>query len=261
MSPASISSDKVLGTTAWLTELLRLTAFYSEPGLIDEPNWWMELVRESPERKISEPRRGQIEQSGPFSGGNLKLNVAPGRIDWTFTVAIPEDPKTEPLLTLGDFDQTLDSFLPLASRWLEIQTLPRFQRIAFGAILLQPVEDRETGYRKLSQYLPSVKIDPVGSSDFSYRINRKRDSKSGVQGLKINRLTKWTVALHRFVRVPLGDTAGRVSALSEQHACRLELDINTVPEFQTDLDVSLLPRLFHELVDLGLEIANTGDVA
>jgi hypothetical protein len=43
-------------------------------------------------------------------------------------------------------------------------------------------------------------------------------------------------------------------------ACRLELDINTLPEFQGELERAQLSSLFHELVDLAVEIANQGDI-
>lgn len=44
------------------------------------------------------------------------------------------------------------------------------------------------------------------------------------------------------------------------HMVHLELDINTAANFTQDLPGSVLPQLFQELVDLGVEIAQEGDI-
>jgi hypothetical protein len=44
------------------------------------------------------------------------------------------------------------------------------------------------------------------------------------------------------------------------YACRLELDINTVPEFQGQFERERLAPIFQELVDFAVEISNHGDV-
>jgi hypothetical protein len=43
-------------------------------------------------------------------------------------------------------------------------------------------------------------------------------------------------------------------------ACRLELDISTMPEWEGELPHDGLPEVFRELVDLGQEIAEKGDI-
>jgi hypothetical protein len=47
---------------------------------------------------------------------------------------------------------------------------------------------------------------------------------------------------------------------SEVYACRLELDINTVPEFPGDFSDPVVESVINELIDLGLEIAIEGDL-
>jgi hypothetical protein len=103
------------------------------------------------------------------------------------------------------------------------------------------------------------------SFDFLYRVNRRRDS-AVLPDLSINRLATWSVG--QFVlevqeRV-LGEVREDVEApvaRTETYACILELDINTVPAPEIRvLPGQELPRLFGELVDLGIEIATHGDV-
>jgi hypothetical protein len=43
-------------------------------------------------------------------------------------------------------------------------------------------------------------------------------------------------------------------------ACRLELDINTVPDFQGELPRESFGQLLGELTELGQEIAQKGDI-
>jgi len=145
-------------------------------------------------------------------------------------------------------------------RWLDIA--PPVVRLAYGATLFEPVPDRQTGYRRLSQLVP-VQIDPVGSEDFLYQINRPRTSRTGLPGLTINRLSKWSVAaFQNFVLMftippvqPAQPQAGR-----PEIACRIELDINTAPSYTNELPHERLGEIFRELIDVGSEIADRGDV-
>ena len=246
--------------TAWQVETLRLTAFPSPAAQVAEPTWWTDLVGEPPDTRISRPRMGGHQEEGPFRGGKLLLRVQPNRIDWSFTTAEDQEREVESFPTIGSFPESLEKFLPLMLRWFELEPCPPAQRLAFGAILLQPVEDRPAGYRQISPYLPSIRLDPEGSSDFSYQINRPRDSISGITGLRINRLSKWSVATWRAVGLSMEPTRIGYFQSQEHYACRLELDINTVPDFQGELHREQLPRIFEELADLGKEIATEGDI-
>ena len=94
-----------------------------------------------------------------------------------------------------------------------------------------------------------------------YRINHPRDSSSGITDLRVNRLTKWSVALRRGVGFSVGPTGvSGVSPGQAFFACRLDLDINTAVDFQSQLSREQLPQIFQELVDLGNEIAGEGDI-
>lgn len=176
----------------WQAETMRLTAFPGPAARIAEPTWWADLVGEPPEAKISRPRKGGQQEEGIFEGRKLVLVVEPSRIDWLLIPADHQDGEMGDIPTIGSFPEALDAFSQLMLRWFALGTCPPVRRLAFGAILLQPVEDRQTGYRQISAYLPSVRLDPEGSSDFSYQINRPRDSTSGISGLRINRLSKWS---------------------------------------------------------------------
>src|SRR4051812_23149378 len=73
-------------TPIWEAETLRLTCFQSPIAQIEnEPNWWTELVGESPEKRESQPKRGISQEEGEFENGRLILKVEPTRIDWVFT--------------------------------------------------------------------------------------------------------------------------------------------------------------------------------
>jgi hypothetical protein len=143
------------------------------------------------------------------------------------------------------------------TKW--IQTLPMI-RLAFGAVLLQPVDGLAEGYRLLSSYV-QLQIDPENTSDLLYQINRRRVSSSGITGLTINRLAKWSVLrLQRNLFMLSPGSPVQSHTQSEAFACRLELDINTAPEFEGELPQAELPSLIQELVEMGREIAEQGDI-
>lgn len=222
-----------------------------------EKDWWNALVPEPPETSIIRP---QYQDEGPFERGRLMLTAQSGRIDWIYGPDIRR--LEEGLPIVGPVDEVLEGFSNLMHRWLEMS--PPLMRLAFGAILLQPAEDRRHGYGALSSYLPAVKLDADTSSDFVYQINRPRSSVSGIPNLRVNRLSKWSVMQMQKLRLEVQVAEAQVGQSAvpyEQHsACRLELDINTAPEFGGELPKGQLPMLFDELVSLGKEIALQGDI-
>ena len=123
--------------------------------------------------------------------------------------------------------------------------------------------DRKAGYELIGQYLPSVKLDPENSTDFSFQINRPRPSTSGISKLQINRLSRWSVARlsGMVVQVTSGEPTARVFESTEGlHACRVELDINTAPSSDGAFPKENLATLVKELLGLGVEIAMSGDI-
>lgn len=238
----------------WQAESLRLTAFPSPDARIGQSNWWTELFKEQPEDKTEKPREGLVQEQGPFEGGKILLGIQPFRIDWLFTPADEER-------VIGPFSQALETFLAPMRRWLHLS--PSLIRIAFGAVLVSPTDSRESGYRKISPLLPSVKIDSEGSSDLLYQINRSRNSQTGLAGLRINRLSKWSVTAWGLSTIRFGPKGQPMDLIQSQQSfgCRLELDMNTAQDFESALPHDALGRVFQELVDLGIEIAQKGDIA
>lgn len=248
------------GGGKWEAERLRATTFIL-PGaeVAGMPSWWKQVVEEEPEQVLTRPRAGQMQQMGVFEGKRLALVAQPGRVDWNLlaTMGSPDE-SVEGLPTLGPFSNTLESFLKVVKRWLDL--CPPVIRLAFGAILVRPVADLQSGYTELSQSLPNVVLDPPNSSDFLYQINRPRMSTSGIE-LKLNRLTKWSVMQAGFIEFALGaDMGATLASGPRQFACRLELDINTAAASTGEIPKDKIHSVFEELVGLGREIADHGDI-
>ena len=241
----------------WQAAGLRLTAFPGVPSGISGEAWWEEVVGQPPEQTTRQ-RSGEVQVVGLLGSGKLVLSIDLVRIDWRLLSVEEGLTLSDSVASLGTFSQTIEEFLSLMSKWLDSRE-HEVNRLAFGAELLLPVENHSDGYRHLSSYLHSVNLDPEGSSDFLYQINRSRVSQTGVSDLRINRLTKWSVGkLGRIVLLPNGHIMELAGA--ERYFCRLELDINTAQDFNGTLPRDKLVVVFQELVDLSKEIAMKGDV-
>lgn len=241
----------------WQVHSLRTSAFLTSLLSLDtETSWWEQAVGEPPETKLSRPKQGLQQQEGPFAGGQIGLVLQPNRVDWHFTAEIMSG-FLKGAETVQTFPETLRAFSVLVAKWLEMGSLPPIGRLAFGAVLLLPVADRNQGYRQLSDYLSYVRV-PEGeeATDLLYQINRPRKSISGPSSLQVNRLSKWSVA-----RLRLRDLDPRSVSdpLQEKYFCQLELDINTSPEWREELSRPYLIPVFEELIRLGEEIAQEGD--
>jgi len=241
----------------WSVESLRATGFHAATDVAG-PKWWDELVGEPPAERMSKPREGIHRDTGPLGKGQIVLSISPIRTDWVFS-ARPDMEAGLPIV--GEYSEVSSDLLGVVQRWLGV-CVP-LTRLAFGAVLLQPVSTKEEAYMRLAHYLQGVQIDPVGSHDFFYQINRPRSSRVGIANLLINRLSKWSaIEIHRLAFDLAGwhqPAAIRAPAGEAVHACRLELDINTSVGYQGNLPAPHLPTLFEELVDFGMEIASEGD--
>ncbi len=252
----------LLPLEAWHAEQLRLTVFtpVNAPELLVE--WWEGAVGNPPEETTSNVKKGLSEASGPYAAGKLTLRFEPGRADWLLTPSIDaeEISISQSPPEIGELNPALEAFTDLALRWLARRDkLPQVTRMAFGAVLTHQEDDRQSGYRRLPDYVP-VEVNP-GASDFLFQINYPAPLSTGIVGLVINRLSKWSVAAVRRMafRAVAGAGVPQSIVMAEPvYAFRLELDINTAPDFQGELAADQLCEVYRELVSAGIQIARVG---
>jgi hypothetical protein len=242
----------------WQVELLRLTAFPAAYEISQPKPWWRQVVGESPENTKFQSRIQKWDEDGQFGNGSLLLQYNLQRIDWVWTARTP-DVDLNPVKTLpalGSFLESLYTFKEKLAVWFSLD-IPNLYRLAFGGILVRPVDNHEEGYEELSAYIP-LELDK-DSADFFYQINRPRYSKTE-SGLSINRLSKWSVAKVQNVSLNLSQAGVSPAIADTKYFCRLEIDINNIPEAGKALPKDRLASIFDELINLGKEIATNGDV-
>lgn len=245
----------------WQVEQLRLTVFPLRDFRESDPGWWGKIVGTAPEIKTMQKGIG-VREAGPIRDGycNLVLQVQGPRIDWLAAAVSKDGEPLKGFLTFDTVKGGLNTFRELLEPW--VQSVAPIKRIGLGAVLVMPVENREVGYKTISRFLPAVKLDPTTSSDFSYSINRPRLSKSGIEDLKINRLSRWGVAQLQEIQIQAG-IPGAVAIMegaADFQAVRVELDINTAGERTEPLPQDRQASVFQELTGLAEEIAVKGDI-
>ena len=246
------------GLNEWEPISFRLTAFLVEAIVPSEMMYWESLVGRPPGNRNNNPQQQLTTEMGPFLEGQLHFEARPNRFDWNLIIdpsmSSPEPP------SLGLYKEVESQFQELMLKWLSI--CQPINRLAFGGDVRLPAENNKKAYQKLSDLLPAVNIDTVNSQDFFYRINRRRDS-NNVEGLKINRLSTWTVVsfINTSIDIKLTNSPSiNVQSVEPRLFCQLLFDINTAQEFDKELDKKLLPCIFKELVNAGNEIAEKGDI-
>lgn len=244
-------------TVAWIAEHVRFTAFLSEPSAPPAVDWWERVVGAAPIDSVSAQAGSLRVDSGPFDAGHLELERSAERIEWRLVPRMSDEPLG--LLNVGDWEISRGRFLAnVVEKWLALEDLPTFSRLAFGTILLQPVGSPEAGYVAVNALLPTVDIDP-GALDFLFQVNRRRES-SAAPGVAINRLSRWSVGRAGHIMLSLGGAAARTERDLGYHV-RLQLDVNTVPVEGTPVSSASRIALSKELVELADEISRDGDVA
>ena len=235
----------------WQTESLRLSVFPANPDDATRTPYWETLFPTPPDVVRRQSQISQVIEEGPWENVRLQVAGQPGRIDWRTIPAVPI--RGGPLVT-GPFASAVPPFRGLMERWLA-KFDPPVTRIAFGATMLLPAPSLSEACLRLNAMLPSVTIDPDGIRDFMYRINRQR--RSAYNDIQINRLSTWAAVQAIGIEIAIGTGAPSARPTQEEHFCRLELDVNTVP---ASIPRGKQPTVFGELVDAATEIAEQGDV-
>ena len=232
----------------WRAEMLRLTAFTSAQLTNQSSEWWQQITGAQPESISSKPAIGVHSAEGTTETFRFILNIVPGRID---LIAAPNPSENTPTPDLGSFVTLAKSFVAYLEPWLKSCSFP-IARIAFGSTVRILVNDRVEGYKVLAELLPTVQIDPEGTTDFMYQINRPIKSKH-ISGLKLNRLCKWGV-----LDIQLLPFSENSQPIQHTHFCRVELDLSSDKDYQDNIG-NKVALIFEELVGLGTALVGQGD--
>lgn len=242
------------GNGDWRTESLRATAFLDDPEA--DAAGWEDLTGSLPETRTEEPGRGRRVEQGPFfHDARLVLERVGPQLNLSVARPLNAPDRAPTLVTIPTFEDGIDELRSVANPWL--LGLPDVRRLAFGAVLTLPAETREDGYRHIDRYLPAVKVDQA-SRDFLYRINRRREVIFAGERILVNRLSTWSVggltelSVSERVQMHLGST---------RYFGRLQLDVNTAPEWKEIPKGTERLELFELLIQLAKEIAQKGDVS
>jgi hypothetical protein len=158
-----------------------------------------------------------------------------------------------------DLDHHLDSFVRAVRPWLSATGIPPIRRIAFGAVLLSPVPNLASGHELVSGMLSTLSLDPGEDiADLLFQINRPRSSAT-VVGLRLNRLSKWSVTTVQVLALALDRGGIKMKTPERALAARLELDINSDARRTDEIPPDRLGDLFNECLELGRDIARSGE--
>ena len=252
-------SEKDISSDNWNVQKLRFTLFPHQTYEFDL-EWWIKIFGTESESYKFDRRLNRHHFEGEFHDGIMNLDINPLRIDFNYIANKTNSISQMCDLYLGSIDDEFPIFISSINDFLELENCPNAHRIAFATTLFIPTESRTTGYKLLSKYLSTVEIDPENSSDFMYQINRRRSS-SIVEGLLINRLTKWHVIQYQSTLLSSPPSGQRVYSLEDnEYSVNVDLDINSQQDYKSILDPNVQALLLEEFVNFSIEISEKGDI-
>jgi hypothetical protein len=235
----------------WLVQILRLTLFTS--GLWSgHETIWQDLTGREPEIDENRSRESIRRQVGREGDGQLETLVTPVRVDVVMSPPVQDILQAD----FGRSEEKLPGFVSLVRSWLDrTAKTGNIIRVAFGAVLLLPVENRDAGYRELDRLLPPITVDPNNTRELLYRINRPKIYEEEIE---LNRLTTWTsLDLRRFyLPTSLEQPSTPISAAA---FVRLEVDHSTPVERTLALPSGKIVPIFEVLVEMAMENAGRGE--
>ena len=236
--------EQHLEANKWHVTHLRATTFVRTSYMEEEiRDVWGTVFDGRPDEEHIIYNQGVKVQKGAYNNNLLTVDSRPNRVDWLITP--PPRPDEPPkLLTVGCLSDVLNSLLIIIERWLSV--CPKVNRLALGTFLARAVTDEHAGYEEILQFLPNVRLEYPGVTDFLYQINRSRTSTSSAD-VRINRLSKWSVVrADATLRPPDSPLVAMSTNEQGQYYCTLELDINTVPSAEKDISQRLAYPIFAE---------------
>jgi hypothetical protein len=238
-----------------------MTAFPPGEARVTKPNWWTDILGTAPDERNEKAGGSIVRETGTLGDGKLVLDLQPGRIEWALGANEEDALARGEMPVIGVFPEVVGPLTEISTKWFTLA--PPLRRIAFGANLYCEVPDQPVAYQTLASLLPTLRIDVGNSSDLLYRINRPRPAATGVSGLMINRISTWSAVLFQQLQLQVGVASG--AAITRRvgegsHFCHLELDINTSPDFPSDLPRERLAEIYRELVGIAIGISEGGDV-
>lgn len=251
-------NPKIFSFDEWKTVNIRVSIFVRPSIDLSKEVSWQAIFDTVPDNQNTQPKAGIIESAGEFNGNLFVLRTLPGRSDLIFQQKVVEAGE----LQIQNHVNILEDFVEKANLFLTaFQNLENIEitRLAFGAELHLCKPDKHEAYRALDSLLHYVTIDET-SSELQYSINRKRKSIIEPE-VEINRLSQWSVQRTEVMEAVVSPTVSKPQQVHESFACRLVMDINTVPSEHVFLNKSQLVTFYAELVQFGKEIAEYGDIA
>ncbi len=246
----------------WIVEHLRWTIFPQEPLDLNNTNvntWWSDVTQKEADSTSQTKIHGipQHQALGDIDEDTrLSLLVRPFDYTWQFmpntklsaTIAVP----------VVGFAPMIMPILSECLRKSIHDTSPKASRLALGGAFFLKTDNREVAYEQLNELLkPWVKLDASRSSDFSYIINRKRQS-TVIPTLSLNRLAEWGAVT---TNVQWKSLPASTSFEVNSYFVRVGIDINTDPTAGTQLfEPPQQLEILFELLELGKEIIARGDI-
>lgn len=199
-------------------ESVQVVAFFA--GFPPVPNaaiLWAQLFQE-PYAQFGKPNASVTTASGVVDGVNYELQLHPSRVD---VFVRPVSPQIGPPPVASNLEELSN---PAVSRMNALIGNMTIVRQAVIATLHEELPDSASSVRKLLSLVPSLPV-PDDAQDVTFQLSRRRSSR--VQdGLKINRLCRWSTAIGVEMFVPIGDAQGTVNG-KEHFIVESFYDINT----------------------------------
>jgi hypothetical protein len=216
--------------------------------------WWKLVADAEPEQISKNSTVSMAVAQGPFSTGQLAVTASqPGRVDFSWLPVASPSPVRWP--SVGDWPACIQAFVPKVAKWLPQYPSP-IHRVAFGATVSSPVPDRSSGYRALESALDDIGLKLPGDlSDFLIQFNLPLASRSGPDGMVINRLARWGVAKLApiFFQVGLSSPTPIFPQIAEVSAVRIELDFNTPAEWLQAISIDHGRDLLREMPQMSID--------
>jgi len=252
-----MTQEKANKQVIWKIDIFRLTGFHAEIQNDYDKTIWNKIVGKDSETANYQRQGKQFlyQEEGDLVDKKLSIAQAPERLDIVFTPREEELRDTEKFRkfpSIGIFPDSVTKFTAIIDKFFE-KVNPDFERIALGLVLNFNVESEKDGYKYLSKFIPTLKLDNV--TDLIYQINRPKNSEK-FNTITINRLSKWAIAK----RSSRASSGIRVGKNEDSFACRLDLDINTKSDTKLKSQ-EMQTKILKELIDHAKNIALNGDVS
>ena len=162
-------------STKWQVEMLYIEAYSDKIADVSASDIWDAQLDFEPDETHHFKRERMEAHEGDHKNGRIVLIKRQDLVEWRYQSNSDDESAGFPIV--GSLEDELSVIVELGKRLLSFPELVLVNDLAFGAILLNPVDNLHSGIDTLKRFLPSLQTEGLSKYCLSCKSSAQQPSR------------------------------------------------------------------------------------